>query len=319
MEFKLNFDIPTSKFSIAHGDRMLLLGSCFSDAITPYFETAGFNVLSNPFGTLFHPSAMARAIRESIGAYSSAAVFKGEELYFSWAAAGKIHGKSYEKITHIIRTKRLELKEVSASAKVLFLTLGTAWGYRLKESGEIVANCHKAPSDLFEKELTSLTEMEAQWAEVIEELKHLNPSLNIVFTVSPVRHIKDGLIENNRSKARLLELAHRLSGRYSDVYYFPVYEIVMDELRDYRFFKSDFVHPSEQAVAYVWKKLVETYFSKDTAELTRKVEQINRELEHKSLYPDSEADRKRIDKLHVKQQQLSAKHPTIYWKQSRRT
>ena len=310
MNFKLNFPISKSDFDLKHGDGIVLLGSCFSDSMSYYFRNAGFDVLSNPFGTLFHPLAISKVINCSESDFDQF-ILQRDDLFFSWIASGNVYSTSKEELIELLKDARRNLMDSLKSAKILVVTFGTSWGYSYSEYG-LVANCHKQPQKEFNKTLYTVGDMFTEWTSVIQNLKSKNPGLNIVFTVSPVRHIKDGLIENNRSKSRLIELSHQLSEMEN--FYFPAYEIVMDELRDYRFFKNDLVHPSSDTTKYVWKRFQDFVFSEGTKKLCNQIEQINATLDHKSLYPESNADIKRIEQGNVKKQDLSRKHPNIYWK-----
>ena len=245
---KLMLDIPelSSEISIKHGEEVILMGSCFSDNLAPYLINSGFKTLSNPFGTIFHPLALSRVLNDVLDQNSKVDSVNRADLWFDWRATNEF-GKSEEELQSNLEKKFSATLDSLKKSSLLVITFGTSWGYR--KDDQIVANCHKMPSSLFEKELTALELIQSEWGNLLSRFKAFNPNLKIVFAVSPVRHIKDGVVENNRSKARLLELAHSLQGYGS---YFPSYEIVMDILRDYRFFKEDTVHPNDQAVKIVW-------------------------------------------------------------------
>ena len=310
MKFQLSFDIEESDFKIQHGQPIVLLGSCFSDELESYFSNGGFEVISNPFGTLFHPIPIAQSILNSISGAENR-MLERNGAFFTWDASTKIFEKSEVALKNRMYDIQLNLKDKLINAQVLIVTFGTAFGYRLNSDQQIVANCHKIPSVQFTKELSTVEEMKLVWEKVLTELKKINPHLKIVFTVSPVRHSKDGLIENNRSKSRLIELVHQLNeeGRST---YFPSYEIVNDELRDYRFFKRDLVHPNELAVEYVWNRFKSTYFNESTLSIVQQAEKFNRFSSHKPM------DREEIDthQKHVeeKKQQLLSTYPQIFLK-----
>lgn len=311
MEFKLNIELNPADFNIQHGDEIVLLGSCFSDSMQSHFEKSGFNVVSNPFGTLFHPIALESIIHQSLNDKTEVNVLERDGLFYSWGASSKLFGESNEKLRQKILTERICLKKNLLKAKLLIITFGSAWGYSYETLGT-VANCHKMPSSLFSKELTSLEEMLEVWMPILEELKRLNPELSVVFTVSPVRHKKDGMVNNNRSKGRLIELSHLLTASVGT--YFPSYEIVIDELRDYRFYKKDLVHPSDDAICYVWEKLKKFIFNTETMDLIKQIENVNSTLAHRSLHPNHKSDIDRIEKTNTAKAQLSEKYQGIYWK-----
>lgn len=311
MNFKLNFEIQNSGIDLKHGDGVVLLGSCFSDSMSEYFENSGVKVLSNPFGTLFHPIPLESIIDQSINDKTEVNSLERDGLFLSWNASSKLYGESEEELVQKVIDERKNLKKQLLEAKLLVITFGSAWGYSHEKYGT-VANCHKMPSSLFSKELSSTEELLDVWNPILKKLKELNPGLSVVFTVSPVRHKKDGLVNNNRSKSRLIDLTHELSSTSGS--YFPSYEIVIDELRDYRFFKSDLVHPSDDATNYVWEKFKEANFSDEAKDLIKKIENVNSTLSHRSLHPNHKSDIDRIEKANAAKAQLSEKHKGIYWK-----
>ena len=287
-KFLIPFDVPISSFNVKHGDQLLFLGSCFSDEMSRKSVYYGFNVLSNPFGTIFHPEVIARNLNDALNGHDDAQrILKRNDLFFSWDASGTVFGYSQKEVTEKINSQKIILKNAILHSKVLFITFGTAWGYRLNETGLLVANCHKVNGSSFTKELTDVDALENSWIQTIELIQRLIPALNIVFTVSPVRHIKDGLIENTQSKSILIELVRRLKAKQS-VSYFPSYEIMIDELRDYRFYKKDLVHPSEEAIDYIWDKFQSCYFSSETITLNKTIERYRLAEHHKSLYENSQ-------------------------------
>ena len=310
-QFKLSFDIPEFSTKIEYGKNILFLGSCFSDEIAFKAKYQGFKVDSNPFGTIFHPLALSRFIKETIAEHAiSERIIQRNDLFFSWDASSSIVGFSRNELISNIQKARLDWKEKLLSATHLFVTFGTSWGYRLTENNLLVSNCHKFPASNFTKELSSQIDIVKEWKETITLLVELNPSLKVIFTVSPVRHIKDGLIENNRSKAILLD-SIRILEKEMNCSYFPSYEIVIDELRDYRFFKIDHVHPNELAINYVWQRFSNCYFSNETIEISKEVLKIRNEEAHKSLTPTSEASVLQIKKLKEKRENLLKQFPLV--------
>lgn len=312
MNFKLNFDVPKSDLNLTHKDSIVLVGSCFSDEMAVKFKSEGYTVLDNPFGTLFHPEAIANQLKAALNESKEISIFQREDLFFSWDSASKLYGKSAEALIDKVMAERNGLRTELKHAKVLVITFGSAYGYRHKALNCIVGNCHKASANQFEKELSSVESLSKTWLSTIKKLEAHNPNLKIIFTVSPVRHVKDGLVENNRSKARLIELTHQLT-QETNCSYFAAYEILIDELRDYRFYSSDLVHPSAEAVNYIWDKFSESVFSDTTQALNAQISQVNRELSHRTLHPDSLADTKRIKAVQEKKETLSKTHPNICW------
>ena len=310
-QFKLSFDIPEFSTKIEYGKNILFLGSCFSDEMAVKAKYQGFKVHSNPFGTIFHPLALSRFINETLSAQViSERIIQRNDLYFSWDASSSIVGLSEQELILNIQKARSDWKEKLLGATHLFVTFGTSWGYRLNKNNLLVANCHKFPGSNFTKELSLQNDIVKEWKETLVLLLEFNPSLKIIFTVSPVRHIKDGLIENNRSKAILLD-AVRVLEKEANCSYFPSYEIVMDELRDYRFFKIDRVHPSEEAIQYVWERFKETYCTAETIKLSNEVFKIRLDESHTSLFPVSEETQLHKLKTAEQRKQFLNRYPEV--------
>lgn len=312
MNFQLNFPIPKSSIELIHGDKIALLGSCFSDSMAKHFTEAGFQVQSNPFGTLFHPTALASCLQSVLNDSQKVDVVQCGDLFFSWDSAESIVGFSETELIETVLEKRQSFKEYLKSAKLIVITFGTAWGYHHQDTDKIVGNNHKMPASLFSKRLMEVEQEINKWDYIVKRLKGLNPDLNVLFTVSPVRHAKDGLIHNNRSKSRLIELVHATL-ESANAEYFPSYEIVMDELRDYRFFKEDRVHPTDEAVNYVWNRFQETYLSEATKELCQKVRNLHRSFDHRTLHPASEEAKRHLELTQERLNELQVVFPEIWW------
>jgi hypothetical protein len=299
-QFHLSFSVPFQEHKINHKEFILFLGSCFSDEIAAKAKFNGFQVDSNPFGTVFHPLALGRFLLDCLTEQKSEEfIFQREDLFFTLDASTTLYATSQNDLTVKLTELRNNWLNQLKSASHLFVTFGTAWGYQHIESQLLVANCHKLPSQQFVKSLTSSDEITNVWNLILEKLNVLNPNLTVCFTVSPVRHIKDGFVESNQSKAVLIESVRRLQEN-SKVIYFPSYEIVMDELRDYRFFKQDRVHPNDEAIDYVWNRFVESFCSNETLELCKKLKSLKLALSHKSLHPESQetlAHKKKVEQL----------------------
>lgn len=305
---RLHFDVNRSELTITHQDNITLLGSCFSDELAAYFQLNGFNVLSNPFGTIFHPFPILENLKLALNQSEDINIYQREDLFFDWNCSGTIFGYSKSELEEKVLTARQNLKKQLSSNGYLIVTLGTAFGY-LKDN-IVVGNCHKAPSQLFDKQLNTIDEVKGYLQELIGVVAKFNPSVNVIFTVSPVRHVKDGIIENNRSKARLLEAVHTTIELNKGAY-FPSYEIVLDDLRDYRFFKEDLVHPNKLATDQVWYQFQNSYFTQETTDLCKEVKQLKKELNHSSIYESSNAEKIRREKLRTKIEEFKNKHPEI--------
>lgn len=248
MNFRTTFDLPPANKLLNFGDSAVLMGSCFSERIGAKLNYYGFDACINPFGTLFHPMAIAKLLAAEEN-HPMRALQRGDS-WFTYESHSAVHAASEDKLLTTFEERKNMLHQYLEKSKLLVITLGTAWGYYLK--GEIVANCHKMPSSHFEKKLTPLDEMHKVWSKILADLRKKHPHLEVLFTVSPVRHTKDGFIENQWSKARLFELIHTLNASY-----FPSYEIQMDDLRDYRFYEADLIHPNQIAVDYIFERFAQ--------------------------------------------------------------
>jgi hypothetical protein len=294
-----------------HGESFVFLGSCFSDELGAIIRANGFDSLVNPGGTIFHPLAIAKLVEWTFNDSLALRMLQHEDIFFSWELSGSVYGMSSDELALKIEKLRNDLRKYLRKADQLFVTFGSAWAYRLKSDGEIVANCHKQNSLLFQKENSSVEEIVTSWNSVIALLKTENPDLSIFFTVSPVRHIKDGYIENNRSKARLLMAVEELQ-QEKGVFYFPAYEFVLDDLRDYRFYKSDGVHPTPEAVLELWDFFQSSFFTEETIDLLLQWQQIRLAEQHKILYPKSQAARKHMETTMKRKAQFLSAHPLFH-------
>lgn len=307
-QFFLKFTIPQSELSFRHGDGIVLTGSCFSDEISSRLKNAGHSVYSNPHGTIFHPSVLAFNLMDCFNDQPDERIFEQNGTFYTWNANTLLSGKSEGELQEKLLRIKTEFRQRLTAANVLIVTFGTAWGYELNQTQEIVANCHRMPSQLFTRFLSSPYELVQDWVLAIEQLRAINPAIHIIFTVSPVRHVKDGLIENNLSKSRLIETVQQLTLE-ENTSYFPSYELVIDVLRDYRFFKEDRIHPNAEAIDYVWHKFESAYCSDATAELNRLVEKVNKSALHRS----SENVHTHRELTLKRQQELSERNTAIVW------
>ncbi|MCB9188272.1 MAG: GSCFA domain-containing protein [Flavobacteriales bacterium] len=294
--FRKIVKIAPSPFQLDHSDRLITLGSCFSDSIGKKLKLSRFELLLNPFGTIFHPNALSSLFK----GVDRGNMVSGESVFFHWQFGGAIYGKSREELISKVDDVSVDFCNKIENATVVWVTLGTAWGYILKETNEIVANCHKKPQQLFDKKLFGAEEILEEWQPIIDKFN----DVKWVFTVSPVRHWKDGVRENNVSKGILHHAIHKLLEN-NNVFYFPAYEILLDELRDYRFYDSDYLHPSQEAIDYIWMRFRETYFSSRTEELVKRIEHVEISKNHKIMFPDSEESRKFLRGLETEEREIN--------------
>lgn len=279
--------IPPAPFGISYSDVMMSMGSCFSDNIGRCMKNALFQIEVNPWGILFNPASIALALQRVLDgtSYVESDLVFANGLWHSLAHHGSFSCESAEetlsRANETLQTMQAHLKKTNR----LLLTWGTSWVY--ERNGQVVANCHKLPSQQFVRRRMSVEEIVGQYTVLIQRLLEWQPSLKIIFTVSPIRHLKDGLHENQLSKATLLMAVETLCEQFSNVTYFPAYELVLDELRDYRFYDEDMMHPSAQAVQYIWEKFCATYMDDSTLALVEQAECVLRKLHHRPLYPNS--------------------------------
>lgn len=296
MKFRTELPLYPKSVKIKHNNRIFLIGSCFSSSIGQKLSQNKFNCLINPFGTLYHPYPILQNLRELI--QESPPKIEDfvllDERFVDFDLHSALSAKNREELSLKISDTRKTAREAIAQASFVFITYGSSFSYYHKKLEKIVANCHKQPAEHFDRRLSSVDQLKINIQETAEILKALNPEIKIILTLSPVRHTRYGLIENNRSKSNLLSAMHTSIDGISDLYYFPSYELVMDDLRDYRFFKEDLIHPNDQAINYIWSYLSQTYFDADTMHLNKKINSITSFLQHR---PSDEASNQYGDKL----------------------
>ncbi len=285
----LTLEPQLANTKITYNDTLLLMGSCFSDNVGALLQQAKFNVLYNPTGIVFDPlSVAAHLIDYATGKrYQSHELFQYDELWHSWLHHSSFSSPSHTQTLSSINQSICKGQDYLQSASYVFITLGTAFSYSLIKENSAVANCHKAPKEWFEKKLLSIANMVAVLQQSMDKVKAINPTIQFVFTVSPVKHIRDGIVENNQSKARLIEVVHALVASEKQCSYFPAYELVTDILRDYRFYASDLAHPTKQAIDFIFAHFCQTYFTPHTQQLVKEIQQIVLAQNHKVLHPST--------------------------------
>jgi len=288
--FRTTFQIEPSSDKIDYRSKILLLGSCFTENIGAKLEHYKFQVDNNPFGVLYNPVSVANGIYVLLieQEFTADDLRFNNDLWYSFNHHSRFSDPDKEQALNKINTKLKLSSSFLKELDFLFITFGTAWIYRLKETKEVVSNCHKLPASLFTRESLTIESISKLYSDLIASLLSQNPSLRIVLTVSPVRHLKDGAIENQISKSTLMLAVKELVDKFEEVNYFPSYEIMMDDLRDYRFYAEDMVHPNNVAIDYLWEKFSEVYFEKETLQIMNKVEKIVRAKEHRPLNPHTE-------------------------------
>jgi len=315
MKFKLTLEPIPSANLIDYQNKIMLMGSCFTENIGAKLQRHLFEVKENPHGILFNPVSVINALQDYIEnkQYVTADLFELNDLFNSWH-----HHTRFSDITSEAALEKINasINDAHAYLKVadkLIITLGSAWLYSLttlapNHAGLVVANNHKAPAQWFEKKLMDPVELSSKLQQLVTALQSLNSNIKIIFTISPVRHLREGLIENNRSKGVLIYAVHDVVAKMNGVEYFPAYEYVIDDLRDYRFYAEDLVHPNYAATNYVWEKLVATYFSEETQLIMSEVAELQLAKQHKPFNKASKAHQAFINKSLLKTQLLQSKY-----------
>ena len=282
MELLTKVDINPSDRKIGYNDKILLLGSCFADNVGEKFAEHYFQATVNPFGTLYNPASIAQTLTDTQMPIAETQIIRHNGLWHSMLHHGSFSHPDKAELLHGCEESRIELVNALNAASTIVVTFGTSWVYTWH--GEVVANCHKLPANLFTRRCLTAEEIVAIWQPIVASMsdKHW------IFTVSPIRHIKDGLHANQLSKAVLLQAIDHLTSNNAAVSYFPSYEIMLDELRDYRFYAEDMVHPSQMAVEYIWQRFVDTYMTADTRNEMRTLHQLWRDRHHRFLHPESD-------------------------------
>ena len=310
MNFLTQIPLTKSKNPIDYSSQLLLLGSCFSENIGAKLEYYKFQGLQNPFGILFHPLAIEKLIQKSVHQelITEKDVFSENGQWHSFDAHSCLSNPS-KKI--VITDLNAAVENTSAQLKKashIIITLGTAWVYRNTSSNQVVANCHKVPQSNFTKELLSVDEVEKSLNRTIALVHSVNPAVQFIFTVSPVRHLKDGFVENQLSKAHLISAIHNVLAE-NKISYFPSYELMMDELRDYRFYAKDMIHPNEVAIDYIWEKFVEVWIDNAISETMKKVGEVQRGLQHRAFDPEGDLHQKFLKSLAQKISYIKKDYP----------
>ena len=306
MEFRTDFHIPASPSKITHKSRVFSIGSCFSTLLGEKLQERKFMVLNNPFGILYNPVPIFLLLSTSLkeARLDEGMAFEFQERFFHYLLHSSISAPQKHDLWAKVEATLLRTQEFLTRTSHLFITFGTAYIYQLKQNGKPVANCHKQPQALFNKRLLELEEMKASFKEFYEVLEKKNPEAKIILTVSPVRHTKDGIPENQLSKSLLRVLCHQLAHLYPSVSYFPSYELMMDDLRDYRFYREDMVHPTTQAEDYIWEFFKKSYMDKTTLDAIRDIDAILNSLSHKPFNPTGSVYRLFLENLIQKMERM---------------
>ncbi|MBS9773761.1 MAG: GSCFA domain-containing protein [Tenacibaculum sp.] len=311
MDFTTKIPLKKAKNQINYKSNLLMLGSCFSENIGSKFKYLKFNVNINPFGILFNPKAIEEFISNSVKQkeFSENEVFYHNECWHSFYAHSGLSCTDKNQLLKNLNDNITSTNNQLNNLTHLIISLGTSWVYKHLKTNKIVANCHKVPQKEFSKEILSIGEITKSLNNINRLIHSVNKNITIIYTVSPIRHIKDGFIENQRSKSHLISAIHQVIGK--NINYFPSYEIIMDELRDYRFYAEDMLHPNTTAINYIWQKFSEVWLTSLEEDIRKEIETIQKGLSHRPFNPNSEQHLKFINDINKKKEELLKKFPFI--------
>jgi hypothetical protein len=314
MNFSTIIPIEKSRNLIDYNSKIMSLGSCFAENIGAKFDYFKFQNVVNPFGIIFNPVSIEKLINRIVNKikFTEEDVFFHNDLWHCYDVHSELSNPDKEDFLNELNLIIQKSNNLIIQSTHIIITYGTSWIYKLKSSNQVVANCHKVPQNQFDKEILSVDIIEKSIENTISLIQKINPNCNFIFTISPVRHIKDGFVENQRSKAHLISAIHNIINyQWSIINYFPSYEIMMDELRDYRFYADDMLNPSQVAIDYIWIKFFENYVSETEFETMNDVCSIQKSLLHRPFNPDSESHKKFLKNLDSKIDKLAVKYPQI--------
>ncbi len=317
MQFRTKIPIHQSDFSIGYQSKILSLGSCFAVNIGDKFDYFKFQNATNPFGILFHPLAIEKLIRFAVSntLFTEEDIFFHNERWHCFDAHSDLSSPNKDEFLNSLNSIIQFTKQQIVESSHIIITYGTSWVYRNIATNEIVANCHKIPQKQFRKELLPVETIEKSIKNTLDLIQKVNANGKIIFTISPVRHLKDGFVENQVSKAHLVSAIHQILKSkiciLQSAIYFPSYEIMMDELRDYRFYVEDMMHPNQVAIDYIWQRFSETNISQESHSIMKDVETIQRGLAHRPFNLNSQSHQHFLSKLQDKMAKLQKQFPKI--------
>ncbi len=316
MEDRTKMVISPVSPQVTHRESIIMLGSCFAEVIGQRLYDRLFKVLVNPFGTIYNPVSIAHLIDSALNGLKidEDGFVRYDDQVLHYMAHSQVRADSKEGYISIMGHLKQQFKQFICDSSYVFITLGSANVFTMRNSGKVVANCHKQPQQLFDRRMLTIEEIDIALRSIDDNIKSYNPSARLVFQVSPVRHIRDGLVINNRSKARLIESIHRRVNA-GTAEYFPSYELVLDDLRDYRYYNTDMTHPNELAHEYVWRNFSSCFMDQETLSLVGRIEAIARGQAHRPFNPNSQSHRDFLNKLALQIDTLKKEHPHLNFDQ----
>ncbi|NHN28028.1 GSCFA domain-containing protein [Flavobacterium jejuense] len=314
MQFTTKIPISKSNNPIDYNSKILSLGSCFTENIGAKFQYYKFQTTTNPFGIIFNVVSIEKLVNRIVNGiqFTEKDVFYHNDLWHCYEVHSELSNPNKEVFLKRLNSIVAFLSHQILESTHVIITLGTSWVYRNIDSGEIVANCHKVPQKQFTKELLLVETIEKSITNIVALVHQINKGVKFIFTVSPVRHIKDGFVENTISKAHLISAIHKIINyQPSTINYFPSYEILLDELRDYRFYAEDMLHPNQVAIDYIWQRFKESVIFEEVFQTMDEIEAIQKALAHRPFNPNSESHKKFLMNLHKKIQLLQDQFPFV--------
>ena len=315
IKFRTEVDLPEFKKKVGYREPSMMIGSCFAESIGTYLDELCFPIIVNPFGTLYNPTSIANSLEHLLKKkeFTEQDLFFHNGLYNSFSHHSRFSDFNLEKALKQINSKVDEASTNLETCHHLFITFGTAWVFEHKINGTVVSNCHKLPSSTFHRFRLSIEQITERWIPLIDQLRRVNPNLHLVFTVSPIRHMKDGVHDNQLSKSTLLLAIEALISHYGEelISYFPSYELVLDELRDYRFYATDMTHPSEVAIDFIREKFISVIMDQEAKTILSELGNILPSLKHKMLNNNDKSYLSFIESQVEKTEQLQVKYPFV--------
>ena len=283
MKFRSEILLQPNDPKINHRNSIFMIGSCFTSTIGQKFAQNKFSTVVNPYGTLYHPAVITSNLEHAITSesYDEAHVVKLNNKFVHFLTHSTINARDLPTLLQRLNETNVQVKEALSNVDYIFITLGSAYFFTHIDMDILVGNCHKQPNGAFRRTISPVSVIASDLSRLIEGIRQINRSFRVIFTVSPVRHLRDGFIENSLSKAHLITAVHDVVSSHDEASYFPSYEIVMDDLRDYRFYESDLIHPNSMAIEYIWEKFSESYFSQKTIDLMKKISSLQKRIGHR--------------------------------------
>ncbi len=321
MSFRTIIEIPKAPKPINYEHKLLMLGSCFTENIGRLLQNAKFDVQINPYGILYNPlsisNSLNRLLAQELFTQKDLYYYEKEGLWLSFAHHGRFSRPNATECLAAINKEFTSACRQLQQANYLVLTLGTAFVYKQQKNKELVANCHKMPASYFTHSRLLVPEIVAHLGSTIEAIQEVNPTIQILFTLSPIRHWKNGAVDNQVSKASLLVAIHELCSQFNNTNYFPAYEIMMDDLRDYRFYEKDMLHPSSTAIAYIWQQFQNTWIDEATHSLQKQIAKIQQAMQHRPRQPKREQYLQFLQQQLLQVTQLQTQYPHLNLKEEK--